>query len=244
MQVAELHPWRVSTQEALEIQRGLRKRLCLEPLRREVRLVAAADVAYSRPTHRMYAAVVAVRIPDFEVVETSSAVQLARFPYIPGLFSFREVPPLVRAFQRLKSRPDAVFFDGQGLAHPRRLGLACHAGLLLGTPTLGCAKSRLVGEHGPVPARRGGRADLVHEGDVVGAVLRTRAGVSPVFVSPGHLMDVDSAVDLVLRAGGRFRIPEPLRLAHRATTALMRETDPRLSPPRPRRYANLRHRPG
>lgn len=244
MRVAALHPWRVSTREALEIQRGLRARLRLEPLRREVRLLAAADVAYSRPTHRMHAAVVVLRLTDLALVETSTASQVARFPYVPGLFSFREMPPLIRAFERLETRPDAVFFDGQGLAHPRRLGLACHAGLLLGTPTLGCAKSRLVGEHGPVPARRGGRADLVHEGDVVGAVVRTRVGVSPVFVSPGHLMDVDSAVELVLRASGRFRIPEPLRLAHRATATLMRETDPRLSPPRTRRYANLRRRPG
>jgi deoxyribonuclease V len=240
MRIAQLHPWRVSTQEAREIQQSLRERLRLEPLRREIRLVAAADVAYSRPTHRMYAAVVVVRLPGFEVVETGTAWQLARFPYIPGLFSFREMPPLVGAFSRLKSRPDAVLFDGQGLAHPRRLGLACHAGLLLATPTAGCAKSRLVGEYGPVPAERGGRAELMLEGDVVGAVVRTRANVSPVFVSPGHLTDVDSAVDLLMLATGRFRIPEPLRLAHRATTVLMRLKDPRLAPPRTRRYANFR----
>jgi deoxyribonuclease V len=244
MRIAELHPWRVSTQEASAIQRSLRARLRLRPLRREVRLVAAADVAYSRKTHRMYAAVVVVRLASFEVVEEATAHQLARFPYIPGLFSFREMPPLIGAFSRLKSRPEVVLFDGQGLAHPRRLGLACHAGLLLETPTIGCAKSRLVGEHRPVPAGRGGRADLVHEGDVVGAVVRTRAGVSPVFVSPGHLMDVDSAVDLVLRATDRFRLPEPLRQAHHATVTLMRQMDGRLSPPRTRRYANYRRRPG
>ncbi len=240
MRIAQLHPWRVSTREARDIQQALRARLRLEPLRREVRLVAAADVAYSRPTHRMYAAVVVVRLAGFEVVETATAYQLARFPYIPGLFSFREVPPLVGAFARLKSRPDAVLFDGQGLAHPRRLGLACHAGLLLATPTAGCAKSRLVGEHGPVPDEEGGRAELVHDGAVVGAVVRTRANVSPVFVSPGHLMDVDSAVELVLQATGRFRIPEPLRLAHGATRVLMRQKDPQLTPPRTRRYANFR----
>jgi deoxyribonuclease V len=240
MRVTQLHPWRVSTREAREIQRALRARLRLEPLRQEVRLVAAADVAYSRSTHRMYAAVVVVRLPGFETVETATACQLARFPYIPGLFSFRELPPLLGAFARLKSEPEAVLFDGQGLAHPRRLGLACHGGLLLETPTAGCAKSRLVGEHGPLPTRRGGRAELVLEGDAVGAVVRTRAHVSPVFVSPGHLMDVDSAVDLVLQATGRFRIPEPLRLAHHATTTLMRQRDPGLAPPRNRRYANYR----
>lgn len=191
----------------------------------------------------MYAMVVVVRLPGFELVETATACQVARFPYIPGLFSFRELPPLLGAFSRLKTLPDAVLFDGQGLAHPRRLGLACHAGLLLETATVGCAKSRLVGEHGRVPPRRGGRADLVLEGDVVGAVLRTRANVSPVFVSPGHLMDVDSAVELVLRATGRFRIPEPLRLAHQATTMLMRQKEPGLAPPRTRRYADYRRGP-
>jgi deoxyribonuclease V len=240
VRIAQIHPWRVSTEEARQIQLSLRARLRLEPLRRDVRLIAAADVAYSRPTHRMYAAVVVVRLPELELVETATAYQVARFPYIPGLFSFREVPPLVGAFSRLKTQPDAVLFDGQGLAHPRRLGLACHAGLLLETPTAGCAKSRLVGEHGRVPSKRGGRTDLLHEGDLVGAVVRTRANVSPVFVSPGHLLDVDSAVELVLQSTGRFRIPEPLRLAHSATTTLMREKDPGLAPPRVRRYANYR----
>jgi deoxyribonuclease V len=242
MRVADLHPWKVSTRQAFEIQQSLRERLRLRPLRREVRLVAAADVAYSRPTHRMYAAVVALRLPTFEVVEISAAHQLARFPYVPGLFSFRELPPLLRAFETLQSRPDVVLFDGQGLAHPRRMGLACHAGLLLGTPTVGCAKSRLVGEHGPVPARRGGRADLVHEGEVVGAVVRTRTGVKPVYVSPGHLVDLDSAVRLVLETARRFRLPEPVRLAHLATRDLMRRMDPGLRPPRTRRYAHFRPR--
>jgi deoxyribonuclease V len=240
VQVAHLHPWKVSTRQAFEIQESLRERLRLRPLRRKVRLVAAADVAYSRTTHRMYAVVVAVRLPSFEIVETSTTHQLARFPYIPGLFSFRELPPLVRAFEGLRSRPDAVLFDGQGLAHPRRMGLACHAGLLLDTPTVGCAKSRLVGEHGAVPQRRGGRADLLHEGEWVGAVVRTRPGVKPVFVSPGHLVDVDSAVGLVLDTTGRFRLPEPIRLAHRATKELMGRMDPGLRPPRTRRYANYR----
>jgi deoxyribonuclease V len=244
MQVAEIHPWKVSTREAFEIQRSLREGLRLRPLRKKVHLVAAADVAYSRPTHRMYAVVVAVRLPGFEVVETSTAYQMARFPYIPGLFSFRELPPLVRAFEALKTRPDAVLFDGQGIAHPRRLGLATHAGLLLRTPTVGCAKSRLVGEHGAVPHGRGGRADLVHEGEVVGAVVRTRAGVKPVYVSPGHLVDVDSAVELVLKTTGRFRLPEPIRLAHHATKELMQRMDPKLRPPRSRRYLNYRRARG
>jgi deoxyribonuclease V len=234
-----LHPWRVSYREAVGLQESLRGRLRIEPLARGPRLVAGADVAYSRATHRMYAAVVVVALPSLEAVETAEAASPARFPYIPGLFTFREVPPLLGAFERLRSRPDALLFDGHGLAHPRRFGLACHAGLLLGTPSLGCAKSRLVGRHADVGGARGARADLVCDGEVVGAALRTRDGVKPVYVSVGHLVDLDSAIDLVLATTRRYRIPEPLRLAHHATTALRLRLDPRASPPRARSYPDF-----
>jgi deoxyribonuclease V len=187
----------------------------------------------------MYAAVVVVELPSLEVVETRGAVSMARFPYIPGLFSFREIPPLLRAFRRLRSTPDAILFDGQGLAHPRRFGLACHAGVLLATPTIGCAKSRLVGEHAAVGPRRGDRSDLRVGGDVVGVALRTRDSVKPVFVSPGHLVDLASAVDLVLATTRGLRLPEPIREAHNATSALMRRQDPRLKAPRQRSYPDL-----
>jgi deoxyribonuclease V len=239
MKALDLHPWRVSYEQALAIQAALRRRVRLTPLRRAPRLVAGADVAYSRPTHRMYAAVVVMELPSFEVVETAESVSMARFPYIPGLFSFREIPPLLRAFRRLRSVPDVILFDGQGLAHPRRFGLACHAGVLLATPTIGCAKSRLVGEHADVGTRRGDRADLRVDGEVVGVALRTRPTVKAVYVSPGHRVDIASAVDLVLATSQRFRLPEPLRLAHHATNALMRRTDSRLSLPRRRGYPDL-----
>lgn len=239
MKALDLHPWHVSYEQALAIQASLRRRLRLTPLLRAPRLVAGADVAYSRRTHRMYAAVVVLAMPSFEVVEVAESVSMARFPYIPGLFSFREIPPLLRAFRRLRRAPDAILFDGQGLAHPRRLGLACHAGVLLATPSIGCAKSRLVGEHDPVGPRRGDRAELTLEGDVVGAALRTRAGVKPVFVSAGHRVDLASAIDVVLATARGFRLPEPVRLAHRATTALMRRSDPGLGPPRRRGYPDL-----
>jgi deoxyribonuclease V len=201
--------------------------------------VAGADVAYSRETHRMYAAVVVLELPSLQVVETRGAVSMARFPYIPGLFSFREIPPLLRAFRRLRSTPEVVLFDGQGLAHPRRFGLASHAGVLLATPTIGCAKSRLVGEYVAVGARRGDRSDLRVGDDVVGVALRTRESVKPVFVSPGHLIDLASAVDLVLATTRGLRLPEPIRLAHGATSALMRRRDPRLKAPRRRSYPDL-----
>jgi deoxyribonuclease V len=233
---AALHPWRVSYAQAVAIQERLRARVRLRPPAGPVRLVAGADVAYSRPTHRMYAAVVVVSLPALERVETVGAFRAARFPYIPGLFSFRELPPLLRAFSRLRRRPDVLFFDGQGLAHPRRFGLACHAGLLLRRPALGCAKSLLVGAHGPLGLERGATAELVHEGEVVGAALRTQGGVRPVYVSAGHLLDLPSAVRLVLATTPRYRIPEPLRLAHQATEALRRRLDVGVPAPRRRGY--------
>jgi deoxyribonuclease V len=239
MLAQDLHPWRVSYRGALAIQASLRAHLRLEPLPREIRLVAGTDVAYSAPTHRMYAAVVVVSLPDLRVVETRAAVCLARFPYIPGLFTFREVPPLLRAFSRLKRDPDVLVFDGHGLAHPRRFGLACHGGVLFDKPSVGCAKSRLVGEHGdPAPAR-GAWTELRADGEVVGAVLRTRAGVAPVYASIGHRADLRSSIELLLGTSTRFRIPEPIRLAHHATTALRLRADPRLKPPRKRDYPDF-----
>lgn len=239
MKAAGLHPWRVSYRQAVAIQERLRKRLRLAPPRRPVRLLAAADVAYSRPTHRMYAAVVVVALPSLEVVDRGEAALRARFPYIPGLFTFREVPPLLKAFARLRTLPDALLFDGHGLAHPRRFGLACHAGLLLGKPAVGCAKSRLVGEHAPVGPERGDRAALVLNGETVGVALRTRRGAKPVFVSPGHLADLRWATELVLATTRFFRIPEPLRSAHHATTALRRRLDPRAPRARSRDYPDF-----
>jgi deoxyribonuclease V len=239
MRARRLHPWRVSYEQALAIQQRLRPRVRRAPLPQRVRLVAAADVAYSQPTHRMYASVVVCRLPALEVVETAQAVCRARFPYIPGLFSFREIPPLLAAFARLRAWPDVLLFDGQGLAHPRRFGLACHAGLLLNRPSLGCAKSLLVGEHGEVPRARGGRAPLVHEGEVIGLALRTREAVSPIFLSVGHRADLASAVDLVLALTPRFRLPEPLRLAHQHTRMLMRRHDARAPIAKRRDYPDL-----
>jgi deoxyribonuclease V len=211
----------------MAIQESLRERLRIRPLDRWPRLVAGADVACSRATQRVYAAVVVVTLPSLEPVEIAEAVALARFPYFPGLLSFRELPPLLLAFRRLRTDPDALLFDGQGLAHPRRFGLACHGGLLLGRPSVGCAKSRLLGEHGPVGPRRGSLSELRLEGMSAGAVLRTRDGVRPVYVSPGHLSDLRSAVDLVLATTPRFRIPEPIRLAHAAATARRQRFQPR-----------------
>ena len=238
MKARALHPWRVSHAQAAGIQEELRPRLVAAPLPERPRLVAGADVAYSRRTHRVYAAVVVVELPSLETVESVGVTRAATFPYIPGLLSFRELPPLLDAFEQLSRAPDVVVFDGQGLAHPRRFGLACHAGLLLDAPSIGCAKTRLVGEHGPVPDRRGGSTSLRVNGEAVGAVVRTREGVNPVFVSPGHRADTPSAVDLVLALAARYRLPEPQRRAHHATVALHARDRGRPAP-RARTYPNF-----
>jgi deoxyribonuclease V len=164
---------------------------------------------------------------------------LARFPYIPGLFTFRELPPLAAAFSRLHRRPDLVLFDGHGLAHPRRFGLACHAGLLLGRPSVGCAKSLLVGTHGAIGPARGAWAPLFDRGEIIGAAVRTRDHVKPMYVSVGHEMDLRSSIRLVLATTKKYRMPEPTRLAHQATTAQRRRLDGRLKPRRAVAYPDL-----
>jgi deoxyribonuclease V len=155
-------------------------------------------------------------------VDQATASVQVDFPYVPGLLSFRELPPLAVAWERLSVRPDVIIFDAHGLAHPRRFGLACHGGLLFDVPSIGAAKSLLVGEHGELPEARGSTAPLIHEGEEVGKVVRTRIGVSPVFVSLGHRMDLATAVEVVLKASPCYRIPEPIRRAHRLSNELRR----------------------
>jgi deoxyribonuclease V len=212
---------RLTPAAARAIQERLRGRVHLRggPLR--PRLVAGADLAYAPGAGRAWAAVVVLRLPELAHVETVTAAGRPGFPYVPGLLSFREGPLLLRAFARLRSRPDALILDGQGLAHPRRFGLACHVGVLLDLPVVGCAKSRLVGEHGEPGPRRGDWTPLRLDGRTVGAVLRTRDGVRPVFVSPGHRIGIARARRLVL-AASRLRVPEPIRLAEQAVETLKR----------------------
>lgn len=199
---------------AAALQRELVARLRHPPLDALPRYVAGADISFSRVDPRLHAGVVVLELPSLEVVEERVGCFEARVPYVPGFLAFREVPALLPLFEALETTPGAVLCDGHGIAHPRGLGLAAHLGLFLGVPTVGCAKSPFVGEHDPVPTRRWSRRALTLEGRTLGAVLRTRAGVRPVYVSPGHLVDLEGAVRLVRATTGTVRLPEPTRQAH------------------------------
>jgi deoxyribonuclease V len=219
----QLHPWDVTPEEAQAIQNRLRAEVRVEPLDVEaIRTVAGADISFDKGSDTVYAGFVVLRLPTMEVVERAGVITQAAFPYIPGLLSFRETPPLLEAWEQLNARPDALICDGQGLAHPRRFGIACHLGLLLDLPAVGCAKSILTGRHGPVGETPGDWAPLMDRGETVGAALRTRAGVSPVYVSVGHRCDLPSSIALVRRCAGATRVPETTRHAHLFVNALRR----------------------
>ena len=216
----QLHDWPATADEALALQERLRDAVRLAPLTGTPSRVAGADVAYCATRRRLFAAAAVVALPSLEVIDVSRAERAEEFPYVPGLFAFRELPALLDALAGLTSEPEAVLFDGHGLAHPRRFGLASHAGLWLQRPTVGCAKCVLTGKFRMPADERGAISPLAIDGETVGAAVRTRPGTMPVFVSPGHLVDVESAVRVVLAATGRYRTPEPLRAAHGAAVAL------------------------
>ncbi len=214
MIVRSLHPWDVSYREAIHIQERLRSNVSLINSTREVNSIAGADVAYSKRGQEGIAAMVVLSYPSLDLLDEASVKGSVPFPYIPGLLSFREAPLLIEVFQRLQRLPDVVLFDGQGIAHPRSFGLASHMGLLLDLPSIGCAKEKLVGDFGDVGSQPGSTTPLMLGGKIIGAVIRTRKGVKPVFVSPGHRIDLETSTELVLKTCIGFRLPEPLRRAH------------------------------
>lgn len=219
-----LHGWDLTPTQAVALQRELKERVVLRPPEGlKVERVAGADISMSRGEDWASGGFVVLDAETRGPVARASAVTRLGFPYVPGLLSFRELPVLMEAWARLEVRPDVLIFDGQGTAHPRRLGLACHGGLLFGVPSIGCAKSLLVGKHGPLGEERGAVADILHQGEVVGRAVRTRRGVLPVYVSPGHLMDLPTAVEWVLRMTSRYREPETTRHAHRLVNEVRRE---------------------
>jgi deoxyribonuclease V len=216
VRIQTLHPWNVSISEAREIQDRLASRIIKEGAPKDVRLVAAADVSIHREEKLARAAVVVLSYPEMEVVERQVVESEPSFPYVPGLLTFREAPLLLDAFQQIQSQPDLLLIDGQGYAHPRRFGIACHLGLLLDLPTIGCAKSRLCGEYVEPAETQASSQPLLSDGEVIGSVVRTRAAVSPVFVSVGHRIGLDEAVKWTLACCRGHRLPEPSRFAHMA----------------------------
>ncbi len=216
MKVRKLHSWQIGVTEALEIQHRLATEVSRSGEVITPHLIAGADVSVSRVQGTATAAIVVLEYPGFAVVEAKVVHGRLDFPYIPGLLSFRESPLILAAYEELAITPDLLLVDGQGVAHPRRFGLACHLGLLLDTPTIGCAKSRLCGRHEAPGVEPGSYAELTDESETIGVALRTKLGTNPVYVSVGHKVDLQGAIHWVLECCRGYRLPEPTRLAHQA----------------------------
>lgn len=214
MNVTKLHSWDISPKEAVSIQRQLQKDITLSSLPKPPAIIAGADVSYDKGSSIFFSGLVLLTFPDLEIVEEVSCSASVSFPYIPGLLSFREGPVVLDAFKKLKAKPDLIIFDGQGIAHPRGLGIASHMGLILGIPSIGCAKTRLCGEFSDPGNKKGDWSPLTLKGADVGGVVRTRDDVKPVFVSPGHLIDIKSSIDVILQCARKYRLPVPTRQAH------------------------------
>lgn len=215
------YAWDLTPREARELQERLRASVDLHPPRRRPQRVAGVDVSVTKGPWRDATSRAAVVVFDYQTLEPldlATAEMPAPFPYVPGLLSFREIPVLLAAFEKLSRAVDLVLVDGQGIAHPRRIGLASHLGLELDVPTIGCAKTRFIGEHDEPADAAGSYADLVDRNvappEVIGAVVRTRDAVKPLYISPGHLMDLPTAIDHVLWCSAGYRLPEPTRRAH------------------------------
>ena len=208
-----IHAWGLQPPEAAALQTRLsrhvirQRRICFKG----IDTVAGIDTGYRENT--AYAAVVVMKLADLRILEEAVAAKAVQFPYIPGLLSFREGPVILKALHKLKTAPDLLIFDGQGIAHPRRFGIASHIGVLLDKPTIGCAKTRLVGDYKEPESNRGSTSLLTHGGEPIGAVVRTRTNVKPLFVSIGHRMDLDASIRVVLKSCRGYRLPEPLRRA-------------------------------
>jgi deoxyribonuclease V len=213
--------WPDTIDEAKTVQAALKDSVKIVPLRKKPELIAGVDAAFAGD--KVIAVASLYRYPDLINLEDTFAILICPFPYIPGFLSFREGPAIIEALHGLKRTPDVILVDGQGIAHPKKLGIASHIGALLDMPTIGCAKSRLVGEYKEPKPRRGSRSALKYNGETVGSVLRTRDGVRPLFVSPGHRIDLDSCIKLVLGCTRGYRIPEPLRRADFLSKKLKRE---------------------
>ena len=214
MKIPPYHRWDLDIRQARDLQVQLSRKVIRNHGSKNIGLIAGIDVSVSRFSRMGRAAIVILNYPGLEIRDVSVAEGMIDFPYIPGLLSFREAPLVLLAWKELKTRPDLLMVDGQGIAHPRRMGIASHLGLLLNTPSIGCAKSRLIGTHDVLPEEAGSYRPLIENDEIIGAVVRTRRAVKPLYVSVGHRTDLDHAVSLVLNCCRGFRLPQPTRLAH------------------------------
>lgn len=220
MEVKKLHEWDISYKEARTLQERLASKIRLTSVRKKPKLIAGIDCAFSKNGKRIGVAVIVMDYPELTVIETKTATGDVTYPYIPGLLSFREAPVCLAAVEKLEHTPDLFLVDGQGIAHHRKLGLAAHLGLFFDKPTIGCAKSRLVGEFEEPAAEKGSFSPLTYKDEQVGAVVRTRTNVKPLFISVGNRCDLDFAIEWTLNCAIKYRLPEPTRLAHKAVTKL------------------------
>lgn len=230
MKVERLHNWQLNIDQALEMQRRLQARVSLSGRVISPRFIAGVDISAGKAQGMAQAAIVVLSYPELKLVETAVAQGELDFPYIPGLLSFRESPLILAACRKLSVTPELILVDGQGVAHPRRIGLACHLGLFLDVPTIGCAKSRLCGSHRLPGDKPGSYAKLVDRGETIGVALRTRLGVKPVYVSTGHKIDLENAIYWVLECLKGYRLPEPTRLAHLAAGGSLKQEKELVAP--------------
>ncbi len=232
METRKLHSWNLSYSEAVELQKRLARQVQQIRLKKLPKTIAGLDCAFSRDGQRIIAAVVVWRLSECEIIETASTTRKVTFPYIPGLLSFREGPVCIAAVNKLRNQPDVFIIDGQGIAHPRRLGLAAHLGLFFDKPTIGCAKSKLTGLFEEPPREKGkysllkDKKNMKHQTnhEIIGAVVRTRTNVKPVFVSVGHKCLLKDAITITLACTTKYRLPEPTRLAHQFVGKLKLKT--------------------
>ncbi|MFO0970011.1 MAG: deoxyribonuclease V [Gemmataceae bacterium] len=226
MDIPPLHSWDLTPKEAVALQRELAGRVAAKPALKRYRYVGGVDASYTRFSPVCQAAIAVWDAKTGEVAQIVGVCSETRFPYVPGLLSFREIPPLLEAFAKLDKAPDVVMVDGHGYAHPRRFGIACHLGLLLDLPTIGCAKSRLVGSFTPPAPEAGSTAPLVDKDELIGLVLRSKTRTNPLFISVGHRIDLESAARVTLECSRGYRMPEPTRQAHLAVNEIRRGERP------------------
>ena len=213
MKISQRHAWPLTVEEAIAIQEQLRGEIITSDQLEPVQYVAGVDMGFEADGTISRAAVAVLSFPSLQLQESAIARRPTSFPYVPGFLSFREIPAVLDALEKISTIPDLILCDGQGIAHPRRFGIACHLGLIVDIPSIGVAKSLLTGKHEEVPDQRGSWQPLINRGETIGAVLRTRIGTKPLYISSGHRVSLPTAIEYVLRCAPKYRLPETTRIA-------------------------------